>query len=204
MRAYTPVSAYDDKGSLKFVIKAYRSCKSFPEGGIMSQYLDSVQIGDFVDFRGPLGEIEYLSNGNFTLDGIKHKATCFNMIAGGTGITPCFQVAAEILRSASDNTRVSLIFAARTEDDLLLKDKLDEWTRKFGAWLKVHYVLSRGESDSRSCSKGYVTKELFSKHLFDASADVFNFMCGPERMINDSCVPHLTGLGHSKSNIIEF
>jgi len=204
MRAYTPISSQDEQGHLRFVIKAYPPCEKFPKGGLMSQYLDSVNVGDFVEFRGPLGEIEYLSNGNFTFKGKSRKASYFNMVAGGTGITPCFQVAAEILSSTSDTTRISLIYGARTKKDLLLKRELDKWAKEYPSRFKVHYVLDQGHDTSRSYSKGYVTKELLSKHFFEASPEVFTLMCGPKPMIEKACVPNLVKLGHEETNIIEF
>ena len=36
----------------------------FPEGGKMSQYLHSLNIGDYVDFRGPSGLLIYNGRGN--------------------------------------------------------------------------------------------------------------------------------------------
>lgn len=48
------------------------------------------------------------------------------MIAGGTGITPCYQVAAAILKDPSDTTRISLIFGNVSEDDILLRQELDD------------------------------------------------------------------------------
>lgn len=36
----------------------------FPEGGKMSQYLDSLKIGDVVEFRGPSGLLTYTGKGN--------------------------------------------------------------------------------------------------------------------------------------------
>lgn len=35
----------------------------FPEGGKMSQYLESIRIGDTIDFRGPSGLLVYQGNG---------------------------------------------------------------------------------------------------------------------------------------------
>lgn len=35
----------------------------FPEGGKMSQYLESLRIGDVIDFRGPGGLLEYKGEG---------------------------------------------------------------------------------------------------------------------------------------------
>lgn len=36
----------------------------FPEGGKMSQYLNSLKIGDVVEFRGPNGLLTYLGKGD--------------------------------------------------------------------------------------------------------------------------------------------
>ncbi|CAE7768311.1 NITA [Symbiodinium sp. KB8] len=57
---------------------------SSPEGGKMSQHLDSVKIGDSIDFQGLVAEM--------------------SMVAGGTGITPCYKVLAAILRDPEDKT----------------------------------------------------------------------------------------------------
>lgn len=35
----------------------------FPEGGKMSQHMDSLAIGDTVDVRGPSGKVIYLGQG---------------------------------------------------------------------------------------------------------------------------------------------
>merc|ERR1711990_718203 len=56
LRRYTPISSNYDVGCVKFVIKAYRPCERFPNGGKMSQHVDSLKIGDYLDFRGPVGE----------------------------------------------------------------------------------------------------------------------------------------------------
>lgn len=42
----------------------YKNCHpNFPDGGKMSQYLDNMEIGDTVDFRGPNGLLVYDGNG---------------------------------------------------------------------------------------------------------------------------------------------
>ena len=103
----------------------------------MSQYLDSLKIGDYVDMRGPVGEFEYIADGEFLVDGHEHTGKHFNMVAGGTGITPVMQIAAEILRHPSDSTKISLIFACRIEEDLLMRSTLDEWAAHFPHKFKV-------------------------------------------------------------------
>jgi predicted ferric reductase len=59
------------------------------------------------------------------------------MIAGGSGITPMYQVAQGILRNPLDATKVFLIYANVTEEDILLRKELDAWARDHRARFKV-------------------------------------------------------------------
>lgn len=204
MRRYTPISSNYDVGCVKFVIKAYRPCAPFPNGGKMSQHVDSLKIGDFLDFRGPVGEFDYIADGSFLLDGEECKATRFNMVAGGTGITPCMQIAAEILRHPSDPTQISLIFACREEGDLLMRSTLDEWAAHFPTKFKVHYILSDSWPSDWKYSTGFVDRQLFSENFFEANDDVYNLMCGPPIMLDRGCSPNLSALGHKKDHMFAF
>lgn len=204
MRRYTPISSNFDVGQVKFVIKAYRPCERFPNGGKFSQHLDSLQIGDTVDMRGPVGEFEYISNGKYLIDGEECFSSRFNMIAGGTGITPVMQVAAEILRHPEDSTQISLIFACREENDLLMRSTLDQWATVFPDKFKVHYILSDKWPEGWQYSTGFVSKDLFEKELYPAGDDVHNLMCGPPIMLDKGCTPNLIALGHTKERIFAF
>ena len=57
-RSYTPTTGDDTPGTVTFVIKVYKAGvhPKFPDGGKMSQHLDSLKLGDTVDMRGPKGE----------------------------------------------------------------------------------------------------------------------------------------------------
>mmetsp|Transcript_2470 Transcript_2470/g.3713 ORF Transcript_2470/g.3713 Transcript_2470/m.3713 type:complete len:886 (-) Transcript_2470:225-2882(-) len=204
LRRYTPISSNYDVGCIKFVIKAYPPCERFPRGGKMSQHLDSLKIGDTIDMRGPVGEFDYIGNGKFTLDGEDCFASKFNMIAGGTGITPVMQIAAEILRHPEDHTHMSLIFACREENDLLMRSTLDEWAEKFPKKFQVHYILSDGWPADWKFSTGFVNKALFEKELYPAANDCYNLMCGPPIMLEKGCVPNLIGLNHDKHRMFSF
>lgn len=101
IRPYTPVSSDDDLGYFDLIVKIYRRDvhPKFPEGGKMSQYLETLKIGDTIDVRGPAGHITYIGNGVFEFaDKMKktpprrRKVTKVAMLAGGTGITPMLQV----------------------------------------------------------------------------------------------------------------
>lgn len=52
------------------------------------------------------------------------------MLAGGTGITPMYQVARAVLQDPKDTTNFSLIFGNLTEDDILIRDLLDDLARQ--------------------------------------------------------------------------
>jgi nitrate reductase (NAD(P)H) len=205
LRRYTPISSNYDRGCVKFVIKAYRPCERFPEGGKMSQYVDTLKIGDYLDFKGPVGEFEYLKNGEFILEGEGNRtAKYFNMMAGGTGITPCMQIAAEILRNPDDTTKISLIFACRVEGDLLMRSTLEESAANFPDRFKIHYILSDAWTSDWKYSTGFVDKPLFEEYLYPASDEVFNLMCGPPIMLEKGCRPNLEALGHKKDSIFAF
>jgi len=204
MRRYTPISSNYDIGCVKFVIKAYRPCDRFPNGGKMSQHLDEMKIGETIDMRGPVGEFEYIADGKYTIDGEECFSSRFNMVAGGTGITPVMQIAAEILRHPEDKTQMSLIFACREENDLLMRSTLDEWAEKFPDKFKVHYILSDRWSSDWKYSTGFVSKPLFEEQFYPAGDDVHNLMCGPPIMLDKGCVPNLVALGHKKTRIFAF
>lgn len=65
----------------------------------MSQYLNDLQLEEKIQVRGPFGKLTYLGDGFFKIL-TKFKPLTFRektykkvgMIAGGTGITPFYQV----------------------------------------------------------------------------------------------------------------
>ena len=46
------------------------------------------------------------------------------MLAGGTGVTPMFQVANAILKDPTDKTQITLLFANVSADDILIEEEL--------------------------------------------------------------------------------
>lgn len=59
------------------------------------------------------------------------------MIAGGSGITPMYQVAQAILRDPHDATKISLIYANVAEEDILLRKEFDAWSQDHSGRFKV-------------------------------------------------------------------
>lgn len=114
-RSYTPVS--HELGKVSFCIKVYKpNPPKFPNGGKVSQHLDSLKIGDTMNIKGPKGHLHYLGMGNFTIRHVKNPtevrhAKEIGMIAGGTGITPMLQVLHAIFENPADRTKCKLLYA---------------------------------------------------------------------------------------------
>jgi len=66
-RSYTPITDVRDTNTVDIVIKIYRPTAEFPEGGKMTRHLESLNVGDTVDIKGPLGRIRYSGHGRFDI-----------------------------------------------------------------------------------------------------------------------------------------
>eukprot|EP00898_Chlorokybus_atmophyticus_P002635 jgi/Chlat1/3372/Chrsp23S00270 len=204
MRAYTPTSSDDDVGYFELVVKVYFKGvnERFPDGGIMSQYLESLCIGDTIDVKGPLGHVHYLSRGNFTVDREPKHATHISMIAGGTGITPMIQIIKAVLKDSDDKTELSLLFANQTEDDILLRSDLDELAERHNNF-RVWYTLSRPPKEWKY-SEGFINEDMCRATVFPSSPTSYVFMCGPPPMIKFACVPNLEKMGFTAEQMVTF
>ncbi|PON24626.1 cytochrome-b5 reductase [Trichoderma gamsii] len=168
-RSYTPVSNNTDLGKLELVIKCY------PDGQLTGKYLANLKVGDKVLFRGPKGPMRY------------RKGLCkkIGMIAGGTGITPMYQLIRAICEDDTDTTEISLIYANRTEDDILLRKELDTFAKNYPKNLKIWYMLDQ-PPQKWPYGKGFVTQTVMSSKLPKASPDTKVMLCGPPGMVNAS------------------
>lgn len=175
-RSYTPVSNNSDLGRIELLIKVY-------DKGLMTKHLEGMEVGQTIDIRGPKGSMKY------TTSYAKH----IGMVAGGTGITPMYQMIRAICADESDNTKMSLIYANNTEDDILLKDELDGFALQCPDKFQVHYVLAKPPPGWKGQS-GFVTADMIKEHLPAASDDSKMLLCGPPPMIN-AMKKNLAGLG---------
>ncbi|XP_022993049.1 nitrate reductase [NADH] [Cucurbita maxima] len=201
MRAYTPTSSIDEMGFFELVVKVYFKGvhPKFPNGGIMSQYLDSMEVGSTLDVKGPLGHIEYTGRGNFMVHGKPRFARRLAMLAGGTGITPIYQVVQAILKDPEDETEMYVVYANRTEDDILLRDELDTWAKK-NQRLKVWYVVQESIREGWEYSVGFITENILREHIPAAAEDTLALACGPPAMIQFAVQPNLEKMNYDTKN----
>lgn len=206
VRPYTPVSTDDDHGFFDLVIKVYfrNVHPKFPDGGKMSQHLQSLQIGDTISVRGPSGLLVYNGRGQFAIkadkksEAVIRSARRVGMIAGGTGITPMLQMIHAIFKDPEDKTDVSLLFANQTEADILVRPELEALRERNSARFHLWYTLDRPPQDWKY-SGGFINADMIREHLPAPADDVLILMCGPPPMIDFACQPNLDKLGYAPS-----
>lgn len=203
IRAYTPISSDDDRGTFTLCIKVYfpNVHPKFPAGGKMSQYMERMNIGDFLKVKGPLGHFEYKGRGKYIRNGEEGFAKQIGLICGGTGLTPAYQVMMAVFKDIEDTTEIFLLYANRTEQDILMREEL-EW---FAERDNIHlwYTLDV-PSESWKYSSGFVHEQMLREHMPAPSDESLVAMCGPPPMINFACIPNLTKIGFTEKNYMSF
>ena len=206
-RSYTPVTSDDDVGYVDFIVKVYFPLEpKFPKGGAMSQHLESLQIGQSIEMKGPKGHLDYKGRGKFTITkgnkGTKmYMMKKIGMVAGGTGITPMLQLLRAINKDPLDTTEVWLIFANQTEDDILLRQELESISSKT---FHLHYTLDRPPRTGWHYSTGFINTEMCRHHLPSPDDDTMIFCCGPPPMIKFACEPSFKELGFKEEQWFSF
>ncbi|CCH41732.1 hypothetical protein BN7_1271 [Wickerhamomyces ciferrii] len=161
IRYYTPISSKFDKGFFDILVKSYPT-------GTVSKHFATLKAGQTVNFRGPVGRFNYATNSSKEI----------GIVAGGSGITPILQVISEVTTTPEDFTKLHLIYANNTANDILLKEELDELNEKYPN-IDIHYTLLTPPADWEG-EVGYVTKEMVEKYLPKPSDDSRILVCGPQ------------------------
>jgi cytochrome-b5 reductase len=180
-KPYTPTTTPDIKGYFELIIKHY------PDGKV-SGYMKDRNKGDLVGMSGP-------HTGGHFADGMAKKV---GMVAGGTGITPMISIIRSILKRGLE-VEISLLFANKSVDDIILKDEFDEFSDKHDNF-KRYYVVDKAP-EGWEMSEGHITKEMMSERLFAPSDATVIFVCGPP-MMQINMKKYLIELGHKKEKVI--
>lgn len=131
--------------------------------------------------EGPKGRLEYQGFGNFMIQkklfSNKKKIGC---VAGGTGITPVFQVIQSSLIN-QDGCELSLVFGNRTTDDILLKSELELFATDFKDRFKLYLTvdIQPDEKEKWTQGVGFITKEMLKEQMPEPGPDTLILYCGP-------------------------
>lgn len=182
-RPYTPVSRNDTVGKLELVVKDY------PDVGNVSSYVCRAPIGSSISVKGCFTKIEVLPN----------KWKKVGMISGGSGLTPCLQVAEELLSHPEDRTEITLIFCNSSPEAIFLKEHIDGLVSRSNGRFKVHYCVDAAEGAWDGLT-GYVTESMVKEYLPAPEGDDNIIMvCGPPPMYKAICGPKVFPKGKPPS-----
>jgi len=166
----------------------YIEC-SFKKVGKVTSALTKLDVGDVIGFRGPYGNY-------FPVEEMKGKNVLF--IAGGIGLAPVRCVIWNVLDLRKDFKDVTIVYGARSVDDLVYKNELDEW-QSMPDVQTVVTVDPGGQSNDWKGEVGFVPAIV--EKVAPQSENTIAIVCGPPIMIKFT-IPVLTKLGFAEENII--
>lgn len=156
----------DERGHFTLLVKKYPN-------GPMSTHLHDMKPDQRLDVKGPIPKYPWDAN--------KHDHIA--LVAGGTGITPMYQLTRAIFNNPDDKTKVTLVYGNVSEEDILLKQELADLENTYPQRFRVFYTLDNPPKDAPNFQKGFITKELLKTVLPEPKSDNIKiFVCGPPGM----------------------
>lgn len=160
-----------NKDYLEFTIKTY------PERKGVTNKLLSLKPGDQLIVNDIFGAIEYRGEGTF--------------ISGGVGVTPFICILRD-LKTKNKLVHNQLIFANKTEEDIILKEEFEEM-------LGPNFVNILSEEETPSYSHGRISEDFIKNNAH--SLNSYFYVCGPPPMM-DAVLEQLKNLGVSEEKIV--
>lgn len=142
--------------------------------GSVSHALAGAPPGTLLGVRGPFGTGWEVSAG---------RGGDVVFVAGGIGLAPLRPAILEVCAARQDYQRVSVLYGARTPEDILFAEDLHDWSSDHD--IAVEVIVDSGRHAWRG-SVGLVT-QLIERAEFDA-ARTLALICGPEVMMRHSAV----------------
>jgi len=167
--------------------KGYIEC-TFREVGRVTAGLADKEVGDIVGFRGPYGNI-------FPIEDWKGKNLLF--ITGGIALPPLRSAIWNCLDLRDRFGDITIVYGARTVNDLVYKADLKEWAERPDVNL-VLTVDPGGDTPEWTGKVGFVPPVV--EQLAPSPVDTIALVCGPPIMIKLT-MPILNKLGFAPENI---
>ena len=142
------------------------------EVGAVTRAMGALTEGATVGVRGPFGTswpVDAAEGGDVVL------------VAGGIGLAPLRPAIYHLLAHRDRYRRITILFGARTPDELLYEAELSAWRSRLD--LDVHVSVDRATGDWRG-NVGFVTA-LIPRAPFDPRETVA-MACGPEIMMRNA------------------
>ena len=137
--------------------------------GDFTSKIDKVPVGRRVYVDGPYGTFA-----------IGHPTDMHVLIAGGVGVTPMMSMVRSFA-DRGDQRPVILLYGSKDWESITFREELEELQARLN--LKVVHVL-REPPAGWTGETGYLTAEVFKRHLPPPYADHEYFICGPPVMMD--------------------
>ncbi|WP_425090922.1 ferredoxin reductase family protein [Tropicimonas sp. S265A] len=157
------------------------SISSAPSKGPALEFLIK-ELGDFTSGVGQIakGTVAHIDGPHGTLTVDKRAEPGIALLAGGIGIAPILGILRE-MQVTHDLRKAKLIYANRTEDQILFADELEDLANTGIA--EVVTVVSEPKP-GWSGETGVITRELMERHFKKDQFETWLFvLCGPPKML---------------------
>jgi NAD(P)H-flavin reductase/quinol-cytochrome oxidoreductase complex cytochrome b subunit/ferredoxin len=182
-RAFSFASAPPDRAAPQFGSTAdliELHVRLIPGGRFTTHVFEGMQVGDTVDFEGPLGR--------FTL---QDSARPILFIAGATGFAPIKAILEDAFRRGVRRP-MQLYWGVRTAADLYLLDTIRQWQEQHPNFGFVPVLSQAGDDRAWTGRRGLVHEALLADHPDLAGHEVY--ACGSVRMV-EAAVPDFLAHG---------
>ncbi len=137
--------------------------------GVVTNAMDALKPGDMLGVRGPFGN-------HWPVEEARDRDVV--LVAGGIGLAPLRPALYHLLANRADFGKIILLYGARTQEEMLYREELEQWRARFD--LEVHVTVDRATGDWRG-NVGVVTT-LIPRSPFDPD-NAIAMVCGPEVMM---------------------
>jgi len=122
------------------------------------------------------------------------------MIAGGTGLTPMYQIIQQIIKDKKDKTVVKMIYGNITEDDILCRNELE--TMRKVTNVDIVFTLDKPPKEWQE-EAGYVTTDMIKTYLAPPTEKPVTLVCGPPPMMR-AVIATLKNMRYPGDRILSF
>jgi ferredoxin-NADP reductase len=161
----------------------------FDQGEVSPWMTGVAAPGDTFELRGPVG-------GYFVWDDADSSPVL--LVGGGSGVVPLMSMARHRKRLAI-LTRMRLLYSARSEDDVLYRDELDQLAAA-GDGFEVQYTFTRAAPAGWTGYHRRVDGQMLADVSFPERQSSPVFVCGPTPFV-EAAAQSLVLLGHAPGRV---